>query len=60
MPSVSLYIDEELYLPLKTEAQRRGREFHRFIMDVLREASNEARSKQSQGSPPVGWAVINP
>jgi len=53
---MSLYIDEDLYLPLTIEAQRRGKDLYRFVKDVLRETCQDAR--RSQPSQP-GWVLVD-
>jgi len=56
LPNMSLYIDEDLYLPLSIEAQRRGKDLCKFVKDVLREACQDARE-----SPPSqdGWILVD-
>ena len=56
MPNVSLYIDEELYLPLAIEALRRRKDLYRFMKDVLRQACQDARETQAQQP---GWILVD-
>ncbi len=56
MPNMSLYIDEDLYLPLSIEAQRRGKDLYRFVKDVLREACQDARESRP---PQDGWILVD-
>ena len=56
---MNLYIDEEIYLPLKSEAQRKGKDLYGFMMEVLREACHEARRDVERGARPLGWTIVS-
>jgi len=56
LPNVSLYIDEDLYLPLTIEAQRRHKDLYRFVKDILREACQDSWETQPQQP---GWILTD-
>ena len=56
MPNVSLYIDEDLYLPLTIEAQRRRKDLYRLVKDILREACQDTRESHP---PQPGWILVD-
>ena len=59
LPSMSLYIDEEIYAPLKSEAQKKGKDLYRFVIEVLQDACSEARRDSEHESRPHGWTIVN-
>ena len=62
MPNISFYIDEDLYLPLKSEAERKRKDLYRFVRDVLKEACEEVKEvKNSSKVPPrtSGWMLVD-
>jgi len=56
LPNMSLYIDEDLYLPLSIEAQRRRKDLCSFVKDILRQACQNARESQPTQS---GWVLVD-
>jgi len=53
---MSLYIDEDLYIPLTIEAQRRRKDLYRFVKDILKEACQNTRESQPAQS---GWVLVD-
>jgi len=59
MPNISFYMDEDLYVPLKREAERNGKELYGFVRDVLRKAcENSSVSPRPRPTWPTTWFIL--
>lgn len=52
MPNMSLYIDEELYLALKIEADKSHKPLYSFIQQTLKKACNKDACSDAGGENP--------
>lgn len=59
MPNISIYVDEDFYIPLKIQAEKQGKDLYRFVMDVLKEACEETRTGSSVRSRSFGWVLVD-
>lgn len=58
MPNISFYMDEDLYVPLKREAERNGKELYGFVRDVLRSACEKSSAPRRRPAWPATWFML--
>ena len=59
MPNISMYVDEDLYIPLKIQAEKQGKDLYRFVREVLKEACEETRTRPSVRPRSFGWVLVD-